>query len=107
MSAQPSVTTVPRAELDRGLGDFATLDQSVALEIAPQGGFRVANLAPGCFLEKLGLRRGDVIQRVDGRWLRGVEDASATYNWVRVTDHFAVDLLREGRPVTLRLQVTA
>ena len=102
----PSTMAVPRVELDRGLGDFRALDASVALEIAA-GGFRVADLRAGSFLERMGLRRGDVIQRVDGRALRSAEDASAAYNWVRVTDHFAVDLVRNGRPITLRFQITA
>ena len=99
--------SVPRGDFDRGLGDFRALDDSVALEMATGGGFRVADLRAGSFLERMGLRRGDVIRSVDGRALRSVEDASAAYNWVRVTDHFAVDLVRDGRPMTLRFQITA
>jgi S1-C subfamily serine protease len=86
---------------------MAALDASVAFELAPQGGFRAAELRPGSFLARMGLRQGDVIQRVDGRWLRGVDDASAAYNWVRVTDHFAVDIIRDGKPLTLRFQISA
>ncbi len=43
--------------------------------------------------------------RVDGRALHTAQDASAAYNWVRVADHFAVDLVRDGRAMTLRFQV--
>jgi type II secretory pathway component PulC len=103
--AGPSVTQVPRAELERGLGDFQTLDASVAIEVAPQGGFRVAELRSGSFLNRMGLQKGDVILRVDGRALRTAEDASAAYNWVRVADHFVVDLVRDGQPLTLRFRV--
>ncbi len=85
----------------------AALDASISLEIALQGGFRVAELRAGSFLARLGLHQGDIIERVDGRPLRSVEDAQAAYNWVRVTDHFAVDLKRDGRPLTLRFQVSA
>ena len=99
------MTNIPRTDLERGLGDFQTLDASVAIEVAPQGGFRVADLKDGSFLQRMGLRRGDTILRVDGRPLRTAEDASAAYNWVRVADHFVVDVVRDGQPITLRFRV--
>jgi hypothetical protein len=40
--------------------------------------------------------------RVDGRAINGVDDASAAYAWLRVTDRFTVDVVRDGRPLTLR-----
>jgi type II secretory pathway component PulC len=105
VTASNAVTSIPRADLERGLGDFQTLDASVAIEVAAQGGFRVAELQRGSFLNRMGLQKGDVIMRVDGRPLRTAEDASAAYNWVRVADHFVVDLVRDGQPLTLRFRV--
>ena len=68
----------------------------------PSGGFRLAAVRPGSFFERIGLRPNDVVLRVDGRPINGVEDASAAYAWLRVTNQFAVEILRDGRPVTLR-----
>jgi S1-C subfamily serine protease len=73
---------------------------------ARHGGFRLAALAPGCFFERIGLRVNDIVLRVDGRPLASVEDASAAYAWLRVTDRFSVDIIRDGRPLTLRYVIT-
>jgi hypothetical protein len=94
-----------RAEIDRGLGDLCALDASVAFELASRGGFRVAELKKGSFLEHMGLRAGDILLSVDGRPLRNAADASKTYNWVRIADHFVVDLVRNGRPITVRFEI--
>jgi S1-C subfamily serine protease len=107
VASPPAAIVVPRAFLDRGLSDFAALDEQVTLTQLPQGGFRIAALRQGSFLERMGLRAGDIILRVDGRPLNGVDDASAAYAWVRVTDRFTVEVVRAGRPLTLRYVVTA
>jgi S1-C subfamily serine protease len=93
---------IPRADLDRALGDFAALSQDVQVTQQPEGGFRLAAVRPGSFFERIGLHPNDVVLRVDGRALNGIDDASAAYAWLRVTDRFSVDILRDGRPVTLR-----
>jgi general secretion pathway protein C len=98
---------ISRAELDRALSDFAALSKQVAVARRARGGFRVQRLAPGSFFERLGLHAGDVVLRIDGRPLNAVEDASAAYAWIRVTDHFSVDLLRGGRSLTLRYHITS
>ena len=93
---------IPRADFDRALGDFAALSQDVQVTPQPEGGFRLTAVRPGSFFERIGLRANDVVLRVDGRPINGVEDASAAYAWLRVTDHFTVDVLRDGRPVAFQ-----
>lgn len=100
-----STVVISRAELDRELADFDSLSQQVQVAAQPQGGFRLAHVRSGCFFERIGLRTNDVVLRVDGRPMNGVEDASAAYAWLRVADRFTVDVLRDGRPVTLRYVV--
>jgi len=106
-SARKPVTAMllPRAELDRALGDFASLSQDVQVAQQPEGGFRLAAVRPGSFFERMGLRPNDVVLRVDGRTINGVDDASAAYAWLRVADRFTVELLRDGRPLTLRFVI--
>jgi len=93
---------IPRADLDRALGDFAALSQDVQVDQQPSGGFRLVSVRSGSFFERIGLRPNDVILRVDGRAINGVDDASAAYAWLRVTNQFTVDILRNGHPVALR-----
>lgn len=98
----PTATVIPRADLDRELSDFNALGAQVAAVVGPRGGFRIVSLRPGCFFERIGLRPGDVVMRVDGRPINAMEDASRAYAWLRVTDHFTVDVWRAGRALTLR-----
>ena len=105
-SPDSPVVVISRNVLDRELGDFASLADQVTLAQGPRGGFRLVNIRSGSFVERIGLRAGDVLLRVDNRPINAVEDASAAYAWLRVTDHFTVDLVREGRPVKLRYVVT-
>ncbi|MFI5288695.1 MAG: hypothetical protein ACHQ17_03560 [Polyangia bacterium] len=100
--AQGPILIIPRTVVDRELGDFTTLASEATVSPGARGGFRLANLRAGSFLERIGLRSGDTVLRVDGRPINAVEDASAAYAWLRVTDHFTVDLMRDGRPVQLR-----
>ena len=93
---------IARADLDRELGDFGALSQNVQVTAQPAGGFRLVQVRPGSFFERIGLRSNDVVMRVEGRPINGVDDASAAYAWLRVTNRFSVDLVRDGRPVTLR-----
>ena len=96
---------IPRAELDRELGDFAALTQDVQVAAQPDGRFRLAQVRSGSFFERIGLHTNDVLLRVDGRAINGVDDAAAAYAWLRVTNKFTVEVLREGRPMTLRYVV--
>jgi S1-C subfamily serine protease len=77
----------------------------VQVEAQPSGGFRLASVRSGSFVERLGLRANDVVLRVDGRPINGLDDASAAYAWLRVTNRFTVDLVRDGRPLRLHFVV--
>jgi type II secretory pathway component PulC len=101
----PTVT-VSRQVLDRELSDFTALAQTLSMSTEPRGGgFRLLSLQPGCFLEHVGLRAGDIVRKIDGRPLTSVADASAAYAWIRVTDHFSIEVVRNGRPLHLQLAV--
>jgi S1-C subfamily serine protease len=98
---------IPRADFDREISDFAALADDVTLAQNPRGGFRLTSLRPGSFFERIGLRPGDVVVRVDGRPINAAEDASAAYAWLKVTNHFSVEVLRGGRPLTLRYVISS
>jgi type II secretory pathway component PulC len=94
-------TVIPRVDLDRELGDFGALARQARVTAAPEGGFQLLQVRPGSFVSRVGLRRGDVIVRVDGRPINRAEDAAAAYAWLRVTDRFTVDVVRAGQPMRL------
>jgi S1-C subfamily serine protease len=105
-SPDSPVVVIPRNVLDKELADFGALSDQVSLARGPRGGFRLMRIAPGSFADRIGLLTGDIVLRIDGRPINGVEDASAAYAWLRITDKFTVEVVRDGRPVKLRYVIT-
>ena len=101
----PRTILLSRNEFERHLSNLDELDDEVAIVAAPQGGFQLAQIRPGGFVESLGLRSGDVVLAVDGRRIASADDAARAYAWLRVIDHFTVDVVRGGERVHLRYQL--
>jgi membrane-associated protease RseP (regulator of RpoE activity) len=96
---------LPRGEFADQLSNFEQLGAQVSLARSRGGGYRLSALRPGSYLESLGLRAGDVVVRVDGRPINSPDDAARAYAWLRVTDHFTVDVVRDGAPLQLKFQI--
>ena len=90
---------------DRELGDFETLATQVQLTRAAKGGYRLDAIAEGCFFERIGLKAGDIVRRIDGRPINGPSDASAAYAWLHIADQFTVDIERSGQPLRLHYAI--
>jgi general secretion pathway protein C len=72
------------------------------------GGFLVRQIKPGSIYEKLGLRVGDVIRKVNGRNINSVDEALRLYQQLGGLDQVAdveLEVLRAGRPEQLRYTV--
>ena len=72
------------------------------------GGFLVRQIKPGSLYEKLGLRVGDVIRKVNGRNINSVDEALRLYQQLGGLDQVAdveLEVLRAGRPEQLRYTV--
>ena len=104
VAAAPPIT-LSRADLDQRFGDFERLASDATFALAPGGGYRVTSLRPGSDLEAIGLRAGDVVLSIDGRAINTVDDAARAYAWLRLTDHFRVELLRGAERLTFRYRV--
>ncbi len=100
-----SALLIPRGELEEQLVNIAQLGTQATALPARGGGFHLAAVRPGSYLESLGLRTGDVVRRIDGRPINSVDDAARACAWLRVADHFTVEVVRNGAPVQLRFQI--
>ena len=69
------------------------------------GGFVVQKLKKGSLYEKLGLRRGDIIQDIDGQQINTAQDAMAHYQKLNGQGHVTVGVQRNGRPLTLQFHL--
>ncbi len=98
---------VSRAQLREQLGDIGALMRSVT--VAPQtlGGYqglRIASIAPGSYMEKLGLRKDDLLLGANGKPLRGFGDL-AELGGLADQNAITLDILRNGKKTIIRYDV--
>jgi serine protease Do len=68
-------------------------------------GALVADVIPGASAEAAGIRRGDVITKFDGREIHEMNELPRLVAATPVGKEVEVDLLREGKPLKLKLKV--
>jgi hypothetical protein len=100
------VKDLSRRELDWALSDFAALSKQIRIERASGGGVRIVDLERGSFVDKLGLKRGDVVKRVAGHSIDTVDEAAAAYAALESARDVVVELERRGAPLRLRYRLT-
>jgi type II secretion system protein C len=75
------------------------------IEDGVQAGFRVVGIQSGSVFADLGIEQEDVIRSVNGTPVRTVEEALNAYRSLRTQTAFQVDLLRQGREVTINFSI--
>lgn len=100
----PTSFTVTRGELEAGLSDFARIGREVQMSVTP-GGVKLERVGKESFFHTMGLRAGDVVKKVDGTPIQGLDDAARVYARLRKAKKFTVEIERGGAPQTLRYQV--
>ena len=105
--AEPPQTSfsVHRKQLDAALSDFSRIEREVTMTIAA-GGVRLDKVTKESFFHEMGLRDGDLVKKVDGTAIKGLDDAAVVYARLGKAKKFAVEIERGGSPLTLRYQIT-
>ena len=100
-------TTLTRALVNQHLADPSSLMQQVRLVPSFRdgrwSGFKTLSVQPGSLIEKLGLRRGDVIKAVNGLPLDQPERLMTLLQHLQSGRRFEVELERDGQRVTQTL----
>ncbi len=68
-------------------------------------GYRVASIRYGSLLDKLGLKRGDVIQSVNGLAISDPDRAYQAYQQLKDESSIQIDILRGSQPQTLTYEI--
>jgi hypothetical protein len=100
--------TVERAFADDLRGRTGLLARQAKLVKAERDG-RVVGLELGelgALPRLLGFRAGDVVTSVNGVPLRSLQGLPQAYLQLRAAQRFTVEVLRDGRPWTLRVEIT-
>ena len=96
-------------EVDLAFRDFNRL--MTQIRVVPNfdnnrsNGYRVIAIKPNSIFAKLGLRPGDVIQRINGLEITTPEKAFEAYHQLRNEKDLELDLIRRGRKLTFNYQI--
>ena len=97
-------TSVARSDFERALLDFGKLSASAKGAFTPAG-LRLDKLVDSSLYFKAGLRAGDVVISVDGKALHSIDDAADLYARASGVKGVTVQVIRDGKPVTLRVAI--
>jgi len=64
-------------------------------------GFRIYSIKPGSLYRKIGIKNGDILQKINENELSSPDKALELYTKLRTEKRVAINLLRRGQPVTL------
>lgn len=100
---------VSRSEIEKARADLNQLLKSARLEPKIVGGvtqgFLVRMVRSNSLVAKLGIKRGDLIQEVNGVPLDSPEKALQVFQQLREAKKVSVNLLRKGQPFTYSYEV--
>lgn len=95
-------TVLSRSELNAALGDFTKLSSMLRGSFTKDGA-RLEAVAPSSVFAKAGLRAGDTVTAVDNMQIRSIDDAADLYVRAPQTRAANIQILRAGKPMTLRV----
>lgn len=96
---------ISRSEIQRAMENLNML--ATQARIVPSfkdgvsNGFRIYSIRPGSLFQKIGMKNGDVIQRINGEDLDSPEKALSLYSQLRTQGKITMDMLRRGQPVQM------
>lgn len=100
--------TVDQREIDSALENLDRLYTDIRAVPNFSGGkvsgMKVLSVKRGSIFAKLGLRRGDVLKRINGMEL-DVKRGFEIFNTLKDEKHITLDLVRQGQPTTLEYEI--
>ncbi len=100
--------TVGQAEIDAALSNLDQLYTQIrAVPNFNQGkvkGMKILSIKPGSLFSKLGLRRGDVLDRINGQQI-DIKSGFSLFNQLKQQRQFTLDLIRGGKTETFEYEI--
>lgn len=100
---------IAQSEVDHAFENMSELLTQVRavphFEEGVSTGFRLFSIRPGSLFDKIGLKNGDVLQRINGTDLSDPARALTLIQELRNERELTVDILRAKQPMTLSYQV--
>ncbi len=76
--------------------------------LGPDGknnGFRVVSISPSSFYEKIGLRNGDILQRINGIDVRDPATFMQIFTQLKEESSISLDLMRNNRKESFTYEI--
>lgn len=100
---------IERAEIDSALSnlnEIATQARIVpSFQDGRANGFKLFSIKPGSLYSKIGLRNGDVIQKINGYELNSPDKALEVYQKLRDSSSVSIELTRRGQGTTVNYSI--
>jgi general secretion pathway protein C len=100
-----STITVKRSDVRRALKDINELMSQVFVrphvKDGTADGLEVTQIRRGSFFASLGLKNGDVIQKIDNKPIKSPDDAMAFYNRLKSGSRVSIEITRAQKPKTI------
>jgi hypothetical protein len=100
---------VPRAVIEAMLANPASLVEQARLMPSVQDGvargYKIYGIRPGSLPRELGLKNGDLLQRINGLPLTSMDESMAAYAKLRRSDTLVLELERKGAPLTKEISI--
>lgn len=109
VQAGPGRYLVNRSGAARILNNPLSLGHARVVPVSRDGrplGFKLYRIRAGNPYHRLGLRNGDIIRRINGVPLKTPNQAISAYNHIRNANRITLQVLRRGKPKTLRYWIT-
>ena len=90
---------IPPSQVAKAMGEMAQLSR-MARAVPSKDGFQLKWIRKGSVFEMLGLKKGDVIQEVNGYDVRTMDGAMSAFQRLQAGTDFAVDIKRGSGKVT-------
>ncbi len=106
----PNSYLLDRDTVTQSLKNLSTMMRDIrvvpSFDAARQpNGYRVASIRYGSLLDKLGLKRGDVIQSINGLPISDPDRAYQAYQQLKDESSIQIEILRGSRPQTLTYEI--
>lgn len=103
-TAAPAAGKLSKKEVQAALADFGALAASIDASFVATG-LEIKQVKAGSVFAKAGLASGDIVTAVDGKPLRTLDDAADLYARAGAMKSANVQVMRAGKPQTLRVTI--
>ncbi len=98
-----SKVVIEQKELDDALANLDRLYSEIRIVPSPKG-LKLLSVKPGSIVSKLGVRRGDVLEKINGSDFN-MQKGMELFSQLKDMKNFTVDLVREGQNKTIQYEI--